>query len=215
MLGVQWHPEETAASDPAQQALFDGLALLAKWRGSRAKPGETHGRGRSYGLVEYDPAWPSVFEEEASAIRRALGDIAERIEHVGSTSVPGLAAKPVIDIQVSVASLFPRSPIVGPLVALGYRHAIDPIETQHEFLHVGYEPEDPHKVHVHVCQTGSGWERRHLAFRDHLRANTDDAAAYASLKRDLADRHPRDIYAYVEGKTEFVRSVEARALADT
>jgi putative glutamine amidotransferase len=215
MLGVQWHPEDTAANDPAQQALFDGLALLAKWRGSRAKPGETHGRTREYGLVDYDPAWPSRFDEEAGRIHGALGDLVVRVEHVGSTSVPGLAAKPVIDIQVSVTSLFPRSRVIEPLVALGYRYAIDPIETEHEFLSDGYEPDLPRKVHIHVCEAGSEWERRHLAFRDHLRAHPDDAAEYAALKRELAAKHPRDIQTYVDGKSAFIRSIEARALADS
>ena len=110
MLGVQWHPEDTAAHDTAQQALFEGFVTVASWRGSRAKPGETQGRTREYGLSDYDEAWPASYEREADRIRDALGDLAVRIEHVGSTSVPGLAAKPVIDIQVSVRSLIPRSP---------------------------------------------------------------------------------------------------------
>ena len=88
MLGVQWHPEDTAAADRAQQALFDGFVLLAHWRGTVAKPGETEGRAREYGIVDYDPAWPAMFEREAAAIGAALGDLAVRIDHVGSTSVP-------------------------------------------------------------------------------------------------------------------------------
>ena len=102
--------------------------------GPARSPARPTGRSREYGLVDYDPAWPASFEEEAGPIRDALGDIAIRIDHVGSTSVPGLAAKPVIDIQVSVRSLIPRADVVDPLVAVGYRHSIDPIETEHEFL---------------------------------------------------------------------------------
>ena len=139
MLGVQWHPEDSAADDPAQQAIFDGFCLLAKVHGSRAKPGETQGRTRAYGLVDYDDAWPAQFAEEAERLHELLGDLAVRVDHVGSTSVPGLAAKPVIDIQVSVAAIVPRAPIVDPLVAAGYRHSIDPIETEHEFLSRGYD----------------------------------------------------------------------------
>jgi len=215
MVGVQWHPEETAADDRSQQALFDALVLIAKWQGARAKPGESHGRTREYGIVDYDPAWASAYEEEAAAIRGALGDLAERVEHVGSTSVPGLAAKPVIDIQVSVASLRPRSVVVDPLVAIGYRHDIDPIETQHEYLSKGYDDDAARKVHIHLCESGSGWERRHLAFRDALRSDPEAADSYATLKRRVAAEHPRDIYAYVDGKTGFIRSIESRALADT
>ena len=215
MLGVQWHPEDTAANDPAQQSIFDGFALMSKWRGSRAKPGETHGRTREYGLVDYDEGWPGMFEQEAALIHDVLGNLVVRIDHVGSTSVPQLAAKPVIDVQLSVASLIPRTPIVDPLVAAGYRHSIDPIETEHEFLSRGYDDDYPWKVHIHVCETGSAWERRHLAFRDELRRDPVTAAEYAALKLRLAAEHQRDIQAYVDGKTAFIRSIEARALADT
>jgi putative glutamine amidotransferase len=215
VLGVQWHPEDTAARDPAQQALFDGFVTVARWRGSRAKPGETHGRTREYRLSDYDPEWPARFEREVIELRAALGDLAVRIEHVGSTSVPGLAAKPVIDIQISVPSLTPRAPIVEPLRSLGYEHSIDPIEPQHEFFAKGYHDGRSHKVHIHVCETGSTWERRHLAFRDELRRDPVAAAEYVALKRKLAEQHPRDIFSYVDGKSAFIRSVETRALADT
>ena len=216
MLGVQWHPEDTAADDPAQQAMFDGFCLLAKWHGSRAKPGETHGRNRAIrpGRTTTTPGRHGS-SEEAERLHELLGDLALRVDHVGSTSVPGLAAKPVIDIQVSVAAIVPRAPIVDPLVAAGYRHSIDPIETEHEFLSKGYDDGYPRRVHVHVCQVGSAWERRHLAFRDALRDNAVTAAEYAALKRRLAAEHPGDIQTYTDGKTAFIRSVEERALADT
>ena len=213
MLGVQWHPEDTAATDPAQQALFGALAVMAKSYGSRAKPGEVRGRTRAYSLVESDPAWPASFEREAQAIRDALGPLVTRVDHIGSTSVPGLAAKPVIDIQVSVASLIPREPYAAPLVALGYEHVIDPIDAQHEFFSKGYRDESGPRVHIHVCEAGSGWERRHIDFRDQLRADPGDATAYEKLKRELAARHPNDIYSYVEGKSAFIRSIEAKGLA--
>jgi putative glutamine amidotransferase len=215
MVGVQWHPEETAATDPGQQALFDGFVTLAKWRGARARLGERHGRTREYSISEYDPSWPARFDREAVHLRDALGDLAVRIEHVGSTSVPGLAAKPVIDIQLSVMSLTPRSPIVQALRGLRYEHSIDPIEPQHEFFSKGYGGGGSQKVNLHVCEVGSRWELRHLAFRDELRRDRVAAEEYAALKRRLATEHPRDIYSYIDGKEAFIRSVEARALADT
>src|SRR5262249_30950532 len=98
MVGVQWHPEDTGGTEPAQQALFDGLALLAKVRGSRAADGG-RGRTRSYAVVPYDPGWPERFDEEVARISAVLGDTIVRIDHVGSTSVPGLDAKPTVDIQ--------------------------------------------------------------------------------------------------------------------
>jgi putative glutamine amidotransferase len=208
MLGVQWHPEETAESDPAQQSFFDALALLGRLRGSRAKPGQAEGRTRPYAIDPYDPAWPSHFETEAARIRAALGDLAVEIEHVGSTSVPGLAAKPVVDIQVSVRSMVPRIAYIDPLVRLGYRWVLDPWTDEHEYFS---RDENGERVfQIHVCPTGSEWERRHLAFRDWLRDHPEDAAAYERLKRELAERHPRDLYAYIEGKTPFIREIESR-----
>ncbi len=211
MLGVQWHPEDTAGDDPAQLALFEGFSTVARYRGSRARPGETRGRTRDYEIADANPMWADRFEEEATAIRAALGDLALRIEHVGSTSVPGLAAKSVIDIQVSVASIVPRAPFVEALTSIGYAFKIDPLRDQHEAFAKGYEPESPNKFHAHLCEAGGGWERRHLAFRDHLRAHPQDTARYEALKRQLADEHPNDVYSYVEGKGEFIRAIEAGA----
>ena len=210
MLGVQWHPEDTATEDDAQQALFDGVALLARVRGSKARhrgSGRTHG----YVIVEHDPAWADRFEEEAARLRASLGDRVLRIDHVGSTSVPGLAAKPTIDIQVSLTSLEPRGAYVPALRALGYRTELDPCEPDHEYA--SWDVDGEGSFHVHLCPAGSAWERRHLAFRDWLRAHPADAAAYAELKRSLAAEHPNDVYTYTDRKTGFVVGVEAKALA--
>jgi putative glutamine amidotransferase len=207
VVGVQWHPEDTAATDPAQQALFDGLATMAKIRSTRARPGRP-GPGRPFELVDADPRWVTLFEQEADRIRRALGDIAVRIDHVGSTAVPGLAAKPVIDVQVSVASLVPRDAWRDPLVAAGYSYRLDPSSVEHEFL-CRNAPDGTRLVNVHVCPAGSTWERRHLAFRDHLRAHAGDREAYAALKRTLAADHPGDVHTYSDAKTSFIRRIEA------
>ncbi|HET9672491.1 MAG TPA: gamma-glutamyl-gamma-aminobutyrate hydrolase family protein [Actinomycetota bacterium] len=210
MLGVQWHPEETADRDPAQRALFDALTLLARVRGGRAR-GSGEGRTRPYAIEPSDPAWPARFGAEAERLRRALGDQVVRIDHVGSTAVPGLGSKPTIDIQVSVRTMIPRSHYADPLVGLGYRWGIDPWSDEHEFF--GRDEDGERAFHVHVCPSGSEWERRHLAFRDWLREHPDDAAAYERLKRELARRHPRDTYTYVDAKTDFIRSIESKALA--
>jgi putative glutamine amidotransferase len=209
MLGVQWHPEETAEGDPAQQSLFDAIAVLGHVRGTRARAGVRGGRSRTYRLEEADPAWAAMFEVEAARIRAALGPVAVRVDHVGSTSVPGLAAKPVIDIQVSVDAMTPRDRYVDPLVGLGYEFVVDPVDTDHEYLRREVDGVRTHQIHV--CAAGSSWERRHLAFRDHLRAHPEDAAAYAELKRRLAAEHPNDVMTYVDGKTSFIRGIEALA----
>jgi putative glutamine amidotransferase len=213
MVGVQWHPEDTADADPAQQSLFDALALLSRLRGSRAKPGEQRGRSREYEIVDADPSWRARFETEATRIREALGGVAIRVDHVGSTSVPGLAAKPIIDIQASVSSMVPRHAYVEPLSSLGYRWVLDPWSDEHEYF--SRDEDGARAYQIHVCETAGAWERRHLAFRDWLTAHPDDAAEYAELKRRLATEHPQDIMAYVDRKTDFIRSVEARALSDT
>jgi GrpB-like predicted nucleotidyltransferase (UPF0157 family) len=151
-----------------------------------------------------------MFEREAAMIRDALGPVAVRIEHVGSTAVPGLAAKPVIDIQVSVERMVPRERFVVPLETLGYEFVADPTDAEHEYFKKDVGGVRTH--HIHVCPMGSEWERRHLAFRDHLRTHPEDSARYGQLKRRLAEQHPNDVMAYVEAKSPFVSEVEARAL---
>jgi putative glutamine amidotransferase len=209
MVGVQWHPEDTAQHDPAQQSLFEGLALLASVRGTKA---EYRGRGRSraYRIVPADPTWGRRFEDEAPRLVAALGDQIVRIDHVGSTSVPGLDAKSTIDIQVSLRSLEPRDAYVPALQALGYRTLLDPTAPDHEYA--SRDADGDRAFHVHLCIAGGTWERRHLAFRDWLREHPDDAAAYGRLKRELALEHPNDVHTYTDAKGEFIRSIEAKAL---
>jgi putative glutamine amidotransferase len=209
MMGVQWHPEDTAHGDPAQQSLFDGLTLLASVRGSKAKHGG-QGRTHAYRVVPPDPRWNDGFIREAARVTAALGDQVVRIEHVGSTSVPDLDAKPTIDIQVSLRSLEPRDAYVHALRELGYRTLLDPTSPDHEYASRDVDGNDA--FHVHLCPAGSDWERRHLAFRDWLRSHPDDAATYARLKRALADEHPNDVYSYTDAKSDFIRSIEAKAL---
>jgi GrpB-like predicted nucleotidyltransferase (UPF0157 family) len=104
--------------------------------------------------------------------------------------------------------MIPRTAYVDPLRALGYRWDLDPFDDEHEY----FSRENSTAYHIHVCLAGGAWERRHLAFRDWLRTHPDDAEAYERLKRDLARQHPRDVFRYVDGKTAFIREIEARAL---
>src|SRR5215472_10086277 len=123
-------------------------------------------------LDPYDPAWAERFAEEAAALKAALGDLALSIEHVGSTSVPGLIAKPIIDIQVSVGSLASLKPFMHPMTRLGYTHLRDPdpvFERSYPYFHKPVRPPDSH--HVHLCEADSELEARHIAFRDALRAS--------------------------------------------
>jgi gamma-glutamyl-gamma-aminobutyrate hydrolase PuuD len=204
MLGVQWHPEETAATDPSQQRLFDALVDLAAFFGRFRR-----GLGdRPVQIVDPDPTWAGRFEEEAKRLAAILpAELVTRIDHIGSTAVPDLPAKPIIDIQVSVRTLEPVAAVVAPLRAAGYRHAIDPWSDDHEFF--SRDDGDVRAVHVHVCLAGSPWERRHLGFRDWLRIHPDDAADYAALKRALAASHGVDRAAYTEGKSDFIARIDA------
>ena len=212
VVGVQWHPEDTAREDASQQALFDGLVQLARIRSTRVSA-TGPATGRSFTIEEPDPRWPSRFEDEAARIRDALGDLAVRIDHVGSTAVPGLRAKPIIDVQVSLRSLSPRAPWRDALVAAGYSYRLDPTSVDHEFV-CREAPDGTRLANVHLCPAGSGWERRHLWFRDRLRTNPDERDAYAALKVELAERHPNDVHTYSDAKTAFIRRLEAAAGAE-
>jgi GrpB-like predicted nucleotidyltransferase (UPF0157 family) len=166
-------------------------------------------------LVPYDPAWPALFEAEAGQIRRALQGLALRVEHVGSTAVPGLSAKPVIDIQVSVGCLFPFEPYIQLLGALGYVHvSFGEFDRVYPFFQKPAEWPCTH--HVHLCESGGEQEARHLAFRDHLRNHPEVARQYLELKRSLAARHhgatheSRENYSLAKGN--FVEAVLAEAM---
>lgn len=166
-------------------------------------------------IVPYDPRWPAEFAAERARILEALGSLALRIEHNGSTSVPGLAAKPVIDIQVSVARLAPLEPFEGPLGGIGYTHMPHPDDAFAPFFH--RPARWPHTHHVHVVQAGGLEERKTLAFRDYLREHDEAAREYEALKRGLAGRFAaggtESREAYANAKTDFVVRITDRALA--
>jgi 16S rRNA processing protein RimM len=156
-------------------------------------------------LVPADPEWAERFEDEERRLREALGDVAVRIEHYGSTSVPGLAAKPIVDIQLSVARLDPMALFREPLERLGYEFVDLPGNERMPFF--GWPGERPCLFNMHVVESGSAEEARHLAFRDRLRSNPALVERYAALKGDLAPRHKRDVEAYAAAKSEFVDEV--------
>jgi GrpB-like predicted nucleotidyltransferase (UPF0157 family) len=153
-------------------------------------------------IVAYDPAWPHRFAQEHARIAAALPD-ARAIEHVGSTSVPGLAAKPIVDIQVSVGPDLDAA--VGPLEEAGYLLRVR--EHGHRMLRT-----PAHDVHVHLW-ADPGEEQRHLRFRDWLRANADDRELYARTKRELAARAWDDMNDYAQAKSPVIGDITARAEA--
>ncbi len=160
-------------------------------------------------VVDYDPSWPARFDAWRGRLLRELGAMARRIDHVGSTAVPGLAAKPVIDVQVSVPDVVDERAYVPAIERAGvaFRNRDD----EHRYFRpAGDRPRD---VQVHVCSAGSGWERRHLLFRDFLRTDAATRAAYGELKRGLAARYRDDRIAYNEAKTGFILDAMERAEA--
>jgi GrpB-like predicted nucleotidyltransferase (UPF0157 family) len=166
-------------------------------------------------IAPYDPAWAAAFDAERDRLAQALGSLARRIDHNGSTSVPGLAAKPVIDIQISVDALQPLDAYGRPLSALGYTHVPDPDDAVCPFFH---RPRTwPHTHHVHVVSHGGGEERRTLAFRDYLRDHADVMRDYAALKQRLAPQYAAAAKvareAYADAKSEFIERVIQLALA--
>jgi GrpB-like predicted nucleotidyltransferase (UPF0157 family) len=160
-------------------------------------------------VVPYDPGWPMAFEAEAERLRDVLGPLALRIDHHGSTAVPGLAAKPIIDIQVSVAGLDPLTEYRDRLQAAGYVHVPSEDDAVCPFFH---RPREwPHTHHVHVVEVGGAEERRTLAFRDYLRTHPGASRRYEELKLDLAKRFvgtdPESREAYARAKSQFVEEI--------
>jgi ribA/ribD-fused uncharacterized protein len=155
-------------------------------------------------IVEYDPAWPVRFREEQARIRNALGAKALRVDHVGSTAVPGLAAKPIVDIQVSVDDVEDEAGYLPQLEAAGYHLRV----RQPDHRMVRTEQLD---VHVHLCSAGGRWERDHLLFGDWLRTTPADQDAYEMLKRELATRDWFDMNQYAEAKGDLIDEILGRA----
>lgn len=163
-------------------------------------------------LVPHDPGWADAFERERIALSNALGAVALSIDHHGSTAVPGLAAKPIVDIQVAVARLAPMTAYAGPLLTLGYSHVPHEDDLRCPFFfRAASPPRLPYRCHIHVVESGGNEERRTLAFRDRLRADPKAAREYEELKRRLAVEHDgltdASMQDYVEGKTDFIKRI--------
>jgi GrpB-like predicted nucleotidyltransferase (UPF0157 family) len=161
-------------------------------------------------VLDYDPNWPGLFQSLRKRIADALGDMAAAIEHVGSTAVPGLAAKPIIDIDVLLVSETMLAAAIERLARLGYVHRGNlGIPEREAFSAPANDP--PH--HLYVCPPCSAEFRSHTAFRDYLRAHPMDAKIYSDLKIALADRFREDRSAYTNAKGEFVAELMNRSIA--
>lgn len=166
-------------------------------------------------LVPSDPAWPRRYEEEATRLRTIIPvDLLIDLEHIGSTAVPGLAAKPIIDIQAMVTDLdAAKARLIEPLEAAGYAFWAENPDTDRLFFVKGLPPSAPRRTHhLHIMEAGPG-ALRHVAFRDYLRDHPGEAERYADLKQDLARRHRTDREAYTAAKGAFIEDVLDRAVA--
>ena len=165
-------------------------------------------------IVAYDSRWPARFEEERARILAAIGEMVVAVEHIGSTSVPGLAAKPTVDMMVALRDLSGVERTIAPLEAIGYTykyvedfgppgwHYFSRRDTS---IDLGY--------HIHITEVGSDFWREHLAFRDFLRAHPETAAQYAEVKRGLAGEHGSDRIGYCSAKTDFILAIVHKALS--
>jgi GrpB-like predicted nucleotidyltransferase (UPF0157 family) len=155
-------------------------------------------------ISDYDTDWPLHFEEIAQPVRKAIADLGATVEHIGSTSVPGLAAKPIIDIDVAVASSDDVLTAIERLRSLGYLYQGDKgIKGREAFMW----PNGARPHHLYVVVQGNEPHRKHIAFRNHLREHPEVARDYAALKTRLAEQHAEDRLGYTDAKDAFVAQV--------
>ena len=161
-------------------------------------------------VVPHDPRWRDAFAAEAGLVAAALGEGAVAIHHVGSTAIPGIYAKPIIDLLVELRDLAEADARSPAMEARGY-------QVMGEYGIPGrryFRKDDADGIrthHVHAFQTGSAEVRRHLAFRDYLISHPDDARHYGELKRRLAEEHPTSMDAYMDGKDPFIQEIDRKA----
>ena len=167
-------------------------------------------------IVDYDPNWPNVFEAEKAYILNVAGEFIIALEHIGSTSVPGLGAKPIIDILAGVRTLAEGRQTIAPLTAqLGYEYMPEYEVEMPYRLYFHKHPPVGDQFHLHMVETTSEFWERHLLFRNYLRVHPEAAQEYDRLKRRLAEEYRTQREAYTDAKTEFVRAIEVKARAES
>ncbi len=161
-------------------------------------------------LVEYNSDWPGVFEQESGLLLSSLGDSVAQIEHIGSTAVPGLVSKPIIDIMVGLADFNAADSLVPKVAELGYTYfpEFEDVMPNRRFFKKLVDGTATH--HIHMTEIDSEFWKRHLLFRDYLRANPNVAEEYALVKKELAKRDWKESNDFAKAKTEFIKSVEIK-----
>jgi GrpB-like predicted nucleotidyltransferase (UPF0157 family) len=162
-------------------------------------------------VVEYDPAWSLEFEVEGERIYRALGELVVKLHHIGSTAIPGIHAKPIIDFLMEVADIDRLDEKSSAMEELGYEAKGEfGIPGRRYFRKNNASGERTHQVHAFEVE--SPHIERHLAFRDYMIAHPEEAQEYGKLKQRLARKHPNDIQRYMDGKEPFIKDCQARAI---
>lgn len=157
-------------------------------------------------IAEYDPTWPERFESERALLAEALGDLPRRIEHIGSTSVPGLAAKPLVDILVTLDDVRDEARYRPAIEGLGFELRVDEPE------HKAFRRPD-RTVNLHVWRDDDLEVAKYITFRDRLRSHPEDRILYETKKRELAEREWRDVNFYADAKSEVIEAILERARA--
>ena len=160
-------------------------------------------------VVPYDPLWLQMYVEESQRILALIGSYVERIEHIGSTAVPGLAAKPVIDILIGVHNLADAPLFIPPLISLGYEYKPEHESVFPERRYLHRIINNRHSHHLHMVEPESEFFKVQLRFRDILLVNPEEAARYAALKIELAAKFRDDREAYTDGKSALINEILA------
>ncbi len=162
-------------------------------------------------LAPYDPLWLDKFETEKQNLLRVASDLLTHIEHIGSTAIPGIIAKPTVDILAAIISLNETQRLINVITPINYIY-VPEYETElpeRRYFYKNRAGEDA--FHLHVVEMNSAFWNRHIAFRNYLRAHADQAFAYAKLKIQLAEKHHADRDAYSNGKSDFIHRIEKLA----
>jgi len=166
---------------------------------------------RKVEIVDYDPQWPVLYKKEKALIQKVTGHIIVAIEHIGSTAVPGLGAKPIIDIMGALNHLNDAEKCIKPLESIGYEYVPEYEESipERRYFHKGHPLKEQH-YHLHMVELTSDFRKKHLLFRDYLRTRPKVAQKYYELKKRLAIKYGSDREGYTNAKTSFIESVIAK-----
>ena len=167
-------------------------------------------------IVDYDAQWPLLYRKEEALILRSIGQFTVAIEHIGSTSVPGLGGKPIIDIMVAVHSLVDAEKCIKPLESIGYEYVpeLEASLPERRYFHKGHPPKEQH-YHLHMVELNGHLWKLQLLFRDYLRNHPETAREYFELKKRLAIKYGSDREGFTHAKTSFIESVTAKAIRES